>query len=255
MTTSALSSMSMVSYALAYAKQGWAVHPLQSRGKKPLTEHGVKEASTDENIVCAWWRRWPAANIGVAVPRGYVVLDVDSDEALFRLKAEDRELPATARGRTAKGFHYWYRTKQSVQNRVGLLPGIDVRAPGGYVVVPPSIHPTGAAYKWLVLLKRDAIAPAPEWLLQLLSETRPPGGRMAESWEDAIAQPVPPGRRNQALTELAGLLFRRLPAGVANELAFCWARIKLVPPLPDAEVRRTIDSIAGRELRRRGGSR
>lgn len=247
--------LDFLAHALAYALAGWLVLALRPRGKTPLTPHGVKDATTNPRVIESWWQRWPAANIGLAVPAGHLIFDVDSDEALFRLKAEDRELPATVRARTAKGSHFWFRTERPAQNRVGLLPGVDIRAPGGYVVVPPSVHPTGAIYEWTVPLKRDAIAPAPEWLLQLLQNAKRPAGRAAETWSEAVAQPIGPGRRNQALAELTGLLFRKLPAGVAAELAQCWARVKLVPPLPDSEVLRTIDSIAQRELRRRGGAR
>lgn len=241
--------------ALAYALAGWLVLALRPRGKTPLTPHGVNDATSSVQVIQGWWARWPDANLGVAIPDGYAVLDFDSQDALWQLKAEGRELPATVRMRTARGAHFWYRIEGQVRNRVAILPGIDIRAAGGYVVVPPSIHPTGVIYEWVVPLERDAIAPAPEWLLHLLSEADRSNHRSAESWAQTIAQPVAPGRRNQALAEVTGLLFRKLPAGVAAELAVLWARAKLVPPLADSEVLRTIDSIAQRELQRRRGIR
>ncbi|NJL26711.1 MAG: DNA primase [Thermoanaerobaculia bacterium] len=247
--------LDFLAHALAYALAGWLVLALRPRGKEPLTPHGVKDATSNAQVIQSWGARWSDANIGIAIPDGYAVLDIDSQDALLRLRAEGRELPATVQMRTARGAQFWYRTEGQVRNRVGILPAIDVRAAGGYVVVPPSIHPTGVVYEWVVPLERDAIAPAPAWLLSLLREADRSSHRSAESWALTIAQPVAPGRRNQALAEVTGLLFRKLPAAVAAELAQCWARVRLVPPLPDAEVQRTIDSIAGRELRRRGGAR
>ena len=57
---------SPIDWALAYAKLGWAVFPVQPRVKAPLTAHGFKDASTAEAVNRGWWMRWPDANLGVA---------------------------------------------------------------------------------------------------------------------------------------------------------------------------------------------
>lgn len=239
--------------AIRYAKAGWPVFPIWPRNKNPLTCHGVKDATTDLAVIARWWRRWPNANIGLAVPRGYLVVDLDSERALHSLKALGLEVPSTSTARTSRGWHFWFEVSQPVTNGVGILPGVDVRASGGYVIVPPSIHSSGAVYRWQIPLGRDSITECPDWLLDRLAEQRcAQRGRSAEDWLEVIANPIPEGRRNQSLAEVAGLLFRKLPALVAAELAYCWAQVKLSPPLPEPEVRRTIDSIAGRELDRQG---
>ena len=240
--------------ALRYVERDWPVFPIWPSGKNPLTPHGVNDATTDRAIIESWWHRWPNANIGLAVSAGYLVLDVDSDEALRSLKHQGQEIPSTATARTSRGWHFWYSTSEAVRNGVDILPGVDIRAFGGYVIVPPSVHSSGAIYRWEVPLERDAITECPEWLLKRLAERScQQRGRSAEDWLEAISKPVLEGRRNQALAEVAGLLFRRLPARVAAELGYCWAQVKLQPALPEAEVLRTIESIAGCELRRKGG--
>jgi hypothetical protein len=218
--------------------------------------HGFKDATTDAAMIRRWWRRWTAANIALAVPLGFVVVDVDSEDALQRLKAQDLILPSTATARTGRGFHFWYSVADvQVKNGVGVLPGVDIRSAGGYVIVPPSIHPSGAVYRWQVPLERNAISECPGWLLDCLRKrTSRSRGRTAGQWCQAITAQVPEGRRNQALAEVAGLLFRKLPAEMAAELAMCWAQVRLSPPLPEREVMRTLDSIAGREVRRRTGA-
>lgn len=243
---------SLLRHALRYAEQGWPVLPVRARGKTPLTSHGVKDATTDAATIRNWWRRWPNANIGIALARDIVVVDVDSEEALQRLKHQDLGLPSTTTALTGRGRHSWYSTEgQAVKNGVGVLPGIDVRSEGGYVIVPPSVHRSGAIYHWKVPLHRDAISECPGWLLKRLEKhSRQGRGRLAKEWQELISKPVLEGRRNQVLTELAGLLLRRLPAEVATELAYCWAKVKLRPALPDDEVLRTIHSIASRERRR-----
>ncbi len=242
-------------WALAYARSGWPVFPVVPQAKRPLTTHGVKDATTDLEVIESWWRRWPRANIALAIQPPFLVVDFDSEEALHRLKAEDWSFPTTVRGRTARGIHLWYRSPNPVRNRVEILPDVDIRAAGGYVLVAPSVHPSSAVYRWEVRLRRNAIAEAPAWLERLMADAPAHQGRKTADWLKAISEPVPEGRRNQTLAEVSGLLFRNLPAGLAEELAYCWAQIKMSPPLQDGEIHRTLNSIAGRELRRRGGAR
>ena len=65
--------------AVQFTQAGVPVFPCVPGGKRPLVEHGFRDASSDPAQVGAWWRRWPAANIGVPTGRasGFVVVDVD----------------------------------------------------------------------------------------------------------------------------------------------------------------------------------
>ena len=69
--------------AIKYAKLGLAVFPLIPRDKKPLTQNGFKDATTDVNQINAWWDKTPDANIGIATGQrsgGLVVVDMDVDK-------------------------------------------------------------------------------------------------------------------------------------------------------------------------------
>ena len=65
--------------AISYAQKGWAVFPLIPNSKKPLTTHGLKDASKDIRQIEEWWTKWPDANIGIATGAisGIDVVDVD----------------------------------------------------------------------------------------------------------------------------------------------------------------------------------
>jgi len=238
--------------ALAYAEGGLSVFPLRARGKKPTTSHGYLDATRDPSKIAQYWQVNPTANIGLAVPPGLVVVDIDNREAMNQLKAEDRELPATARSTTGRGLHFYYRTDIQIRNAVSLLPGIDLRGQGGYVVAPPSVHPSGARYRWEVPLSPSTVAEAPAWLLELVSRRAAAGrARPPEEWRKLTAG-VGRGERNNSVAALAGHLLRRgIDPYVALNLLLSWNAARCQPPLSDNEVVRTVDSIAGRELRRR----
>lgn len=144
--------------ALAYATAGVPVFPCDAQSKRPLTGHGFQDATVDPAVVTGWWTRWPAAMIGMptGTATGVWVLDVD-DPAAFAEAAP--ALPRTRRVTTGKGFHLHWRLDPAtpVRNaqrhpRTGwpfpALPGAEVRGEGGYVILPPSRHPSGRLYAW-----------------------------------------------------------------------------------------------------------
>ena len=163
--------------ALAYARRGWPVHPLKPGTKLPATEHGSKDATTDESTVIEWWRRWPDANIGIATGHRFWVLDVDTKHADAAAWLESVELPETVTQITGtRGRHYLYALPgfdvHNSQSKVG--PHIDVRGVGGYIVAAPSIHPeTRRQYAWDTEtdIPTEEPAAAPGWLLEKLRPT------------------------------------------------------------------------------------
>jgi Bifunctional DNA primase/polymerase, N-terminal len=62
--------------AVAYGKAGMAIFPVKA-DKIPLTPHGLKNATTDLPTIIAWWRRFPFADIGWAIPESAIVIDID----------------------------------------------------------------------------------------------------------------------------------------------------------------------------------
>ena len=121
---------------------------------------------------------------------------------------------------TARGRHLFFKCQNSaVRNSAGTVaPGLDVRGDGGYVVLPPSIHPSGRPYVWRVD-SADQFAEAPAWLSNLLAGRY--NGRHAKSpehWHSVIANTIRNGERNSTLTSICGKL---LHVGL-TELAFLY---------------------------------
>ena len=95
------------------------------------------------------------------------------EASLFALEAKHGRLPPTREVITGGGGrHLWFKYTGPIQSTTGkIAPGIDTRGDGGYVIVPPSIHPSGRAYEWSVD-SGDELAVAPDWLVQL-ARTKP----------------------------------------------------------------------------------
>jgi Bifunctional DNA primase/polymerase, N-terminal len=54
--------------------------------KHPLVRHGVKDATTDPQVIGRWWHRWPQANLGLATGIVFDALDVDGPVGLAALR-------------------------------------------------------------------------------------------------------------------------------------------------------------------------
>ena len=216
-----------------------------NRDKEPLTEHGFLDATTDPDVIAAWWRRFPSALIGVAIPGGYVVVDVDGPQGWAALEGEGLTLPPTLTAITGRGEwhrHLWYRLPDGVTVGCvkGLLTCVDTRALGGYVIVPPSRSVYGP-YTWAGGFDMAKIADAPAWVIERCTPVRKPGeARPASEWVAMLREPATEGHRHDTLLRVAGLLLRRHDATIAVELARAWAEARLVPPLPEPEVSRML---------------
>lgn len=233
--------------ALDFASRGWHVFPIYcpklspskppscscplganctNKGKHPLTSNGLKDATTDEAQIRAWWGQWPAANVGIVTGAvsGIVVLDVDprhgGDVSLATMMDTFGEFAETVEASTGGGgmhllfMHPGSRFPNSNGDTGWLfkatsLSGLDVRGDGGYIVAPPSLHASGERYGW----KRGAdpgesqLAAVPAWFLNLYAKSKEPAQRSqthtSSSSEDgrywlgkALARTTAEGTRN-----------------------------------------------------------
>jgi hypothetical protein len=210
--------------ARAYAERGFHVFPLQPGTKEPFEfTHGEKDATTDAKTIDQWARRWPNANIAI-VPgnSGLFVVDVDVRAFGHESLATLPTLPDTATVCTGGGgWHYYFKRPESLDGRKcktlhidGLkVSGLDVKGVcAGYLVAPPSIHPSGRPYLWEASSRVDEIpiADAPAWLVQLVRES---GRRAIEHTPHAVPVEASTFYLGVAFAE-AGLLGRELRNGV-----------------------------------------
>jgi Bifunctional DNA primase/polymerase, N-terminal/Primase C terminal 1 (PriCT-1) len=249
----------MLRSALTLARKGLHVFPCQPRDKRPAVANGVKAATADADTIRRWWRQDPEFNIGIAtgIPSGVFVVDVDGIDAeseLRKLETQYGALPPTIEVITARGRHAWFKMPDApIRNSAGKLgPGLDIRATGGYVLVPPSVHPTGRRYEWSVDCA-STIADAPSWLTERITNANDAnnGSKPPSEWR-TLVQGIGEGARDCSLTKLTGYLLRRhVDPFVALELIRIFNATRCTPPLPDRDIERIVSSVAGLELKRR----
>lgn len=175
--------MKFLEAATKYASKGWPVFPLD--GKEPLTTHGVKDATTDPTRIEKWDATWPNANIGLACgENSVVVLDFDKPIARETIKAHVTETGiktaeedlTTVATKTANGYHLYYSWSEGcdkLKNWASVVEGLDIRTEGGYVVMPPSVHPdTKEPYEWITSPDDGELKPLPTWLLDFILEAK-----------------------------------------------------------------------------------
>ena len=161
---------------------------------------------------------------------------------------------------TGRGEHLYFKLNgHAVRNSAGLLgPGLDVRGDGGYVLLPPSIHPSGRAYAWSVD-STDEYADAPEWLYELLQPSKQNGGakgKPLEHWHRVLTNPIQNGERNTTLASVCGKL---LHFGVKDvtlllDMMLCVNIARCDEPLPEKEVETIVVSVVQSYLRKLRGN-
>lgn len=145
--------------------------PIRPNTKTPCLAGWNHKATDDLDQIDAWGKEFPNCNWGVACGKsGLIVVDVDPDaggeSSLFQLELQ-YDLPPTYTVTTPSGGKHLYYKGVS-RNRVRMLPGIDIRSAGGYVLKAGSSI-KGNVY---VVINNKTIEPAPEWLVDMIGRPK-----------------------------------------------------------------------------------
>jgi putative DNA primase/helicase len=203
----------MIELAQHYARQGWPVFPLVAGGKVPLIARdrggrGCHDATLDLNRIEHWWIQEPQANIGIATGgrSSLLVIDVDVKDGRDGINSvQALETPRTFTVRTASGgYHLYFLMPPDAPVSIGqgLLPGVDWRGTGGYVLAAGSIV-NGSPY---CIVRNKPIEPAPASLLQRLEQAQRKAKVIAR--DEAGRMVIPNGSRNEQMFRMACALRR-----------------------------------------------
>jgi len=200
---------------------------------KPSNQARLKDATLTQLGIKEYWGTWPQANIGIAIPRGYFVLDVDVEHGGFD-SLEPLQDKVGILLTLYESRREW-RTSPLVQKQtclsantvvLGGYPGIDVRGEGGYVVASPSLHRSGNRYE---VCEDLPIVVAPERLITLLHQKQiaQQSGCLALKQSLKASETIP-------LPAFAGSMRRRGMTEAAIEVALQMEnRQRCQPPLSE----------------------
>jgi len=251
---------SPIKVALRYLELGLAVFPCyeiingkcacgesdcQSPGKHPRTPHGLKDASKDPEQIKKWWTKWPGSNIAVATGKisGLTILDVDKKsggfESLDQLKVQFGPLPETPYSFTGGGGRHIFFAYEPIKNAVGIMPGLDLRSDGGYVICPYSNHLSGGTYEWEAesTLTSLPLAPLPKYLLSIVKEKKSKPAIEAAAVLDGVQE----GKRDDTLFRYAcSLRARGMDRKEAGFLVLAAAQA-CAPPFPGKDAKEKVN--------------
>ena len=236
--------MDNLSCALDYLDKGICILPVRPMEKRPYMSNWHKYITNKptHDDLKSWFGSLSGAGVGAVTGAisGFVVLDIDNR---FQGDVEEiiKQYPTDMISKSGSGgYHLFYRYPQGserIQNAVNLLDGIDLRADGGFIVLPPTIHPTGNAYQWI---KQGIMGEFPKELIALRQQG---SNQNSERWLTDTLRGVGSGGRNNAAAKLAGYFFSKgLNADVVECLLLEW-NTRNDPPLPIQELLVTIKSI------------
>jgi putative DNA primase/helicase len=222
------------------AKAGYPVFPVDL-DKNPTVKGGFYAATRDVSQIAAWIEDGRADH-DIAVPTGLITLTVviDGDTADACAKMEKRYGPPHVQ--TKRGGHWYFKHPQDgkVTSRK-FAPGLDCKADGAYVIVPPSRNRSWT--RGIPAL--DTLPELPKDLKRRLREEQAGGQGRCAGGGGAVGEVIPDGNRNGTLTSLAGTM-RRRGMGAAEIFAALEVtnRLRCNPPLPVEDVRRISESVA-----------
>ena len=241
--------MTLLTHAKQYIDRGWSVIPISGNKRPPS---GFLWTPYQERIAKpAELKQWFSVDghKGIAAVFGEVsggLASRDFDDAeTYKTWAEDyyewaSVLPTV---KTARGCHVYFRLRQDSplygKNTVNYKDG-ELRLSNCYCLLPPSLHPSGSVYEWIIplppgdLIEIDPCEIGMEGELTVLRDDK-----------GEIPALIPSGQRNATLARIAGIMRRPgLSEGAISAALHKENADRCDPPLPDAEIDAIARSIA-----------
>lgn len=226
-----------------YVDRGWSVLPVRPEEKRPFMTNWLQytHSRASKETITGWFTNLSGAGVGIVTGKvsNIIVLDVEST-CPYPIEDILKKYPTQLISRSGSGgYHLFYQYPTNVPkvaNRVRIFDGADLRADGGFIVLPPTIHSSGRRYEWM---SEGVPGRFPVALLDLRSQPKV----QSDGWITEALRGVSEGGRNDACARLAGYFFKKgMTYDIVESLLLDWNE-RNDPPMPTKEVRTTIKSI------------
>ena len=238
-----------------YKRLGFSIIPLKYKSKEPAVKWTEFQSRKPTDGELREWFSKDNVNIGAvcgSVSGNLAVLDFDNLEVFQRFfeKSPEELTNDTLVVKTRRGYHVYLKTDKSISSFKIPELQLDVKGEGGYVVAPPSVHPTGSRYEFLGnpwklehILSVDDLE---DWIWSRAAELGvfrfgekedPPCIRL-------LLNGVNEGMRNESAVRLASywLQFRNLEPGEVFNRLLEW-NIRNSPPMDEKELKNCLESV------------
>ena len=242
--------MSLLEYALEYARNGFYVFPLAIGSKKPAFAggNGFQDATIDLNLIRQWWADIEY-NIGIAcgIKSNLSVIDLDGEQGVQSIQQVKTYIPKTLTVKTPRGWHVYLKYNEDLKMTVNILEKVDIRSEGGYVVAPPSI-----VNDIVYAFHNEAIPIATMHVVPDLLKVRERTNGASPSvttdstpnWVSQALQGVSEGSRDATAISLAGYFHGiGMPEDIIEAVMTPFANA-CTPPYPLEDLRKTVKSAA-----------
>lgn len=156
----------MLKVALWYRnKMNFSIIPIRNDGsKKPHIKWSEWQSNiASEAQIKTWWQKWPNASIGIVTGSlsNLTVLDFDWHKMTQeQIKEVDKKFPSVATPTATSpngGEHRYFLYNEDLPNKSDIIPNVDGRNDGGYIIAPPSQNGVGS-YQWSEKAKMGEMA-------------------------------------------------------------------------------------------------
>ena len=146
-----MSGITLLNRALQYYQRGWSIIPIpQGKKEARIRWKRYQTQRPDESRLCRWFagnNRNIAVVLG-GVSGGLACRDFDTEQAYQQWAGEHRDLAAKLPTvKTARGYHVYFLADV---DKIQSFNDGELRGNGGYCLLPPSVHPDGVIYEWLI---------------------------------------------------------------------------------------------------------
>lgn len=136
--------------ALEWHANGYSVFPIEPKGKRPIVKWSIyAETPAPASQLIRWFRGSPNMAVACGGQRHLTVVDFDTQSGYYKMLSRVGDdirgiIDRTYKVKTGRGLHAYFNVES--RSRKNVEEKIDIKGDGGYVLVPPSLHPSGSVY-------------------------------------------------------------------------------------------------------------